>query len=189
MRLLLAEDDELLGDGVKAGLMQNGYTVDWFKDGLSASQALDSETFDIIILDLGLPKLSGLALLQQLREQGNKVPVLILTARESIEDRVKGLDSGADDYLTKPFDLDELCARLRALQRRFLHRAETKITYGNIILDPAAHSVTQKGEELNIPRREFALLQKLLENAGQYYHANISPKVCMVGKKILIVML
>ncbi len=166
MRLLLVEDDELLGDGVKAGLMQNGYTVDWFKDGLSASQALDSETFDLIVLDLGLPKTSGLTLLQQLREQGNKVPVLILTARESIEDRVKGLDSGADDYMTKPFDLDELCARLRALQRRFLHRAETKIIYGDIILDPAAHNVTYKGDELNIPRREFALLQKLLENAG-----------------------
>lgn len=166
MRLLLVEDDELLGDGVKAGLTQNGYIVDWFKDGLSASQALRTETFDIVVLDLGLPKLSGLALLQQMREQGILTPVLILTARETIEDRVKGLDSGADDYLTKPFDLDELCARLRALQRRFLGRVDTVITYHDITLDPASHIVTVKGEEVPISRREFALLQKLLENAG-----------------------
>jgi two-component system, OmpR family, response regulator QseB len=167
MRLLLAEDDELLGDGVKAGLTQNGYTVDWFKDGLSASQALKSESFDIVVLDLGLPKMSGLAVLQEMRDTGNATPVLILTARETIEDRVKGLDSGADDYLTKPFDLDELCARLRALQRRFSNRAESKITYGDIVLDPASHSVQLKGNEVAIPRREFALLQKLLENVGQ----------------------
>jgi two-component system response regulator QseB len=166
MRLLLVEDDELLGDGVKAGLTQNGYTVDWFKDGLSASQAIRSEIFDLVVLDLGLPKLSGLALLQQMREQGIVTPVLILTARETIEDRVKGLDSGADDYLTKPFDLYELCARLRALQRRFLHRAESKIHYGNIVLDPDAHRVTLNNEELNIPRLEFALLQKLLDYVG-----------------------
>lgn len=166
MRILLAEDDELLGDGVKTGLMQNGYTVDWFKDGLSALQALRSEAFDMIVLDLGLPKMSGLAVLQHIREQGNTIPVLILTARETVEDRVKGLDSGADDYLTKPFDLDELCARLRALQRRFLNRADSIVTYNNITLDPAAHIVTVDGEEISIARREFALLQKLLENAG-----------------------
>jgi len=166
MRLLLVEDDELLGDGVRAGLTQNGYTVDWFKDGLSASQAIRNEEFDIVLLDLGLPKMSGLAVLQQMREQGISTPVLILTARETVEDRVKGLDSGADDYLTKPFDLDELCARLRALQRRFLQRTETQIVYGNITLDPAAHQVTMNGKDVSIPRREFALLQKLLENVG-----------------------
>ncbi len=166
MRLLLVEDDELLGDGVRTGLIQNGYTVDWFKDGLSASQAIRTEVFDIVVLDIGLPKLSGLAVLQQMREQGITIPVLILTARETIEDRVKGLDSGADDYLTKPFDLDELCARLRALQRRFLNRIDTIVVYRNITLDPASHIVKVDGEEVNIPRREFALLQKLLENAG-----------------------
>ncbi len=166
MRLLLVEDDELLGDGVRAGLVQNGYTVDWFKDGLSASQALRSENFDIVVLDLGLPKMSGLAVLQQMRENGLTCPVLILTARETVEDRVKGLDSGADDYLTKPFDLDELCARLRALQRRFLNRSGSTIAYKNIILDPASHSVKVNDEEVSIPRREFSLLQKLLENAG-----------------------
>ncbi len=166
MRLLLVEDDELLGDGVRAGLVQNGYTVDWFRDGLSACQALKSESFDIVVLDLGLPKMGGLDVLREIRSAGITVPVLILTARETIEDRVKGLDSGADDYLTKPFDLDELCARLRALQRRFSNRAESQIVYGDVVLDPASHSVTFKEEDLNIPRREFALLQKLLENVG-----------------------
>lgn len=166
MRILLVEDDELLGDGVRAGLIQNGYTVDWFKDGVSAARALKTETFDIVVLDLGLPKMSGLQVLQDIRSVGIHTPVLILTARESVEDRIKGLDSGADDYMTKPFDLDELCARLRALQRRFLGRAEANIVYGDIVLDPAAHLVTFKNEEINIPRREFALLQKLLENIG-----------------------
>lgn len=166
MRLLLVEDDELLGDGVKAGLTQNGYAVDWFKDGLSASHALRSATYDIVVLDLGLPKLSGLAVLKEMRDKGIATPVLILTAKDAVEDRVKLLDTGADDYLTKPFDLDELCARLRALQRRFLHRAEVIITYQDIKLDPAAHSVTFKEEDITIPRREFALLQKLLENVG-----------------------
>lgn len=166
MRLLLVEDDELLGDGVRAGLAQHGYTVDWFKDGISALQAINSENFDIILLDLGLPKLSGLDLLKQIRSQQITTPVMILTARETIEDRVKGLDAGADDYLTKPFDLDELCARLRALQRRFSKRFESQITYRNITLDPASHLVTVDKKEVAIPRREFALLQKLLENAG-----------------------
>src|SRR5579872_7348102 len=119
MRILLAEDDPLLGDGLAKGLGQEGYTVDWLKDGVAVSHALKVEQFDIVVLDLGLPKRSGLSVLREFREAGSTTPVLILTARETIEDRVKGLDSGADDYLTKPFDLDELSARLRALQRRF----------------------------------------------------------------------
>lgn len=167
MRVLLVEDDELLGDGVRAGLTQQGYVVDWLKDGLSAIQALRMESFDLIVLDLGLPKAPGMTVLQTLRSEGIATPVLILTARETVDDRVKGLDSGADDYLTKPFDLPELCARLRALQRRFSHRAESILTYGDITLDPASHEVKIKGELISIPRREFALLQKLLENAGQ----------------------
>lgn len=167
MRVLLVEDDELLGDGLRKGLNQAGYTVDWLKDGVSANQALKTETFDIIVLDLGLPKLTGIQVLQQLRSRGLSTPVLILTARESIEDRIKGLDSGADDYLTKPVDLDELCARLRALHRRFVSRAEPLLTYGNIILDPAGHTVTLHGQLINVSRREFALLQKLLENTGR----------------------
>lgn len=167
MRILLVEDDELLGDGLRTGLIQYGYTVDWLKDGLAADQALRTENFDVVVLDLGLPKFTGITVLQNLRSRGQTTPVIILTARESIEDRVKGLDSGADDYLTKPFDLDELCARMRALQRRSTTRAEPTLNHENIILDPAAHSVKLNGELINVSRREFALLQKLLENAGR----------------------
>jgi two-component system response regulator QseB len=167
MRILLVEDDELLGDGLRNGLVQEGYTVDWLKDGTSADQALQTETFDLIVLDLGLPKISGIKVLQNLRARGLTIPVLILTARESIEDRIKGLDSGADDYLTKPFDLYELCARLRALQRRFSSRAEPMLVHENISLDPASHTVTIDNEAVSVSRREFALLHKLLENAGR----------------------
>ncbi|MDP3560940.1 MAG: response regulator [Legionellaceae bacterium] len=167
MRLLLVEDDELLGDAVKTGLTQFGYVVDWLKDGEIARTVIKTETFDLIILDLGLPKLSGIKLLQSIRHDGNVTPVIILTARESIEDRVKGLDSGADDYITKPFDLNELSARVRALIRRSQGRADAILQYNNITLDPAAHSVLLDGVPVNVPRREFALLHKLLENHGQ----------------------
>jgi two-component system response regulator QseB len=166
MRLLLIEDDEQLGDAVKAGLTQFGFIVDWLKDGETAKNAVKIESFEAIILDLGLPRLSGLAFLQTIRNENIKTPVIILTARDSVEDRVKGLDSGADDYLTKPFDLDELSARVRALIRRSTGRAESQLHYRNVVLDPAAHAVYVEGEAVNFPRREFALLQKLLENEG-----------------------
>lgn len=169
MRVLLVEDDELLGDGIRTGLKHYGHTVDWVKDGKSANDVLSTnyENFDVIVLDLGLPKLSGLDVLRKLRERNSATPVIILTARETIDDRVKGLDAGADDYLTKPFDLDELCARIRALQRRSKSRAQPSITYGKISLDPASHIVTFEGEPAMVSRREFALLQKLLENTGR----------------------
>ena len=167
MRLLLVEDDDLLGDAVKTGLTQFGYVVDWLKDGESARAAVKSESFEAIILDLGLPRLSGLGFLQSIRHDGNVTPVIILTARESVEDRVKGLDSGADDYLVKPFDLNELGARVRALVRRSTGRADATLHYRNITLDPAAHAVSVDNVLVNVPRREFALLQKLLENSGQ----------------------
>lgn len=167
MRLLLVEDDELLGDAVKTGLTQFGYVVDWLKDGDAARSVIKTELFELIILDLSLPKLSGISLLQGIRQEKNTTPVIILTACESIEDRIKGLDSGADDYIIKPFDLNELSARIRALIRRSQGRADTTLKYRNIILDPAAHSVTVDGVLVNVPRREFALLQKLLENSGQ----------------------
>lgn len=167
MRLLLVEDDELLGDAVKAGLTQYSYVVDWLKDGEAAKMAIRTESFELIILDLGLPKLSGFTLLQHIRSEGNNTPVIILTARESIEDRIKGLDAGADDYLVKPFDLSELSARIRALTRRTQGRTDTVLQYRNIKLDPAAHSVTIDDIAVNISRREFALLQKLLENCGR----------------------
>ena len=118
MRILLVEDDKLLGDGIQAGLMQAGFAVDWVQDGAQGAAALETGSYAAVVLDLGLPKLSGLELLRRLRARGNAVPVLILTARDAIDDRVKGLDSGADDYVVKPFDLDELAARLRALTRR-----------------------------------------------------------------------
>ncbi|KTC93795.1 MULTISPECIES: response regulator [Legionella] len=167
MRLLLVEDDELLGDAVKAGLTQFGYIVDWLRDGEAARAAVKSESFELIILDLGLPKLSGLGFLQAIRHDGNATPVIILTARETVEDRIKGLDCGADDYMTKPFDLNELSARVRALVRRSQGRADSVLQYRNVTLDPAAHSVYVDDVIVNVPRREFALLQKLLENSGQ----------------------
>ncbi len=166
MRLLLVEDDELLGDAVKTGLTQFGYIVEWLKDGDTARAAIKTDSFELIILDLSLPKLSGISLLQIIRQANNTTPVIILTARESVEDRIKGLDSGADDYITKPFDLNELSARVRALIRRSQGRADTVLQYHNITLDPAAHSVLVDNVPVNVPRREFALLQKLLENSG-----------------------
>ncbi len=167
MRLLLIEDDELLGDAVQMGLTQFGYVVDWLKDGGTASNIIKYDTFEVIILDLGLPKLSGINFLQILRKSGNNTPVIILTARESIHEKVHGLDNGADDYLTKPFDLNELNARIRALIRRSHGRTETALHYKNIMLDFAAHAVYLDDELLNLPRREFAVLQKLLEHIGQ----------------------
>lgn len=167
MRLLLVEDDELLGDAVKTGLTQFGYLVEWLKDGESARSVIKTESFELIILDLGLPKISGMNLIQSIRHDQNTTPIIILTARESVEDRIKGLDCGADDYITKPFDLNELSARIRALIRRSQGRADTVLQYRNITLDPAAHSVMVDDMLVNVPRREFSLLQKLLENAGQ----------------------
>lgn len=166
MRLLLVEDDELLGDAVKTGLTQFGYIVDWLKDGEAARSAIKTESFELIILDLSLPKLSGISLLQGIRQEQNTTPVIILTARESVEDRIKGLDSGADDYITKPFDLNELSARIRALVRRSQGRADSTLQYRNITLDPASHTVMVDDVLVNVPRREFSLLQKLLENSG-----------------------
>ncbi|MCR9191160.1 MAG: response regulator [Gammaproteobacteria bacterium] len=166
MRLLLVEDDELLGDAVKTGLTQFGYIVDWVKNGEIARTVVQTESFDLIILDLGLPKVSGITLLHTIRQSNDKTPIIILTARESIDDRIKGLDAGADDYITKPFDLDELGARVRALTRRSLGRADAIIHYGNLTIDPAAHTVCLDGQSINVPRREFALLQKLVESSG-----------------------
>jgi two-component system response regulator QseB len=167
MRILLVEDDQLLGDGVKTGLTQLGFVVDWLRDGESARVCLKQEQFEAVILDLGLPRLSGLGFLQAVRKSGNNIPIIILTARDSIDDRIKGLDSGADDYLTKPFDLNELGARVRALIRRNAGRADSVIQYKNLTLDQAAHTVYIDKTLLNLPRKEFSLLLKLLEHQGQ----------------------
>lgn len=167
MRVLLVEDDELLGDGLCTGLKQTGYTVDWVKDGQSAENALVDNDFDLVVLDINLPKLSGLDVLRNIRRRGDSIPVLILTARDAVPDRVEGLDSGADDYLVKPVDLDELCARLRVLQRRSAGRSDPIIQHGDVTLDPAAHRVTLNSEPVNLSMREFVLLQHLLENVGR----------------------
>lgn len=167
MRILIVEDDETLGDIIYQGLKHESYVVDWIKDGETADHILRSEVFDIIILDLGLPTKPGLRVLDNLRLRGDKTPVLILTARDTIEERIKGLDMGADDYMVKPFDLNELIARLRALQRRSVERATSTIKYGHIEIDASAHTVILDGALLNLPRREFALLLKLLENQGK----------------------
>ncbi len=167
MRLLLVEDDEMLGNGVQAGLTQAGYAVDWVKDGEAADMFLAAEEYALMILDLGLPKRGGMEVLKKLRAQGKDLPVLILTARDTVEDKVQGLDSGADDYLIKPFDLDELGARVRALLRRRGGRTMPVIRHGDLELDPASHTVIRKGELVDISPREFTLLQELLENSGR----------------------
>ena len=167
MRLLLVEDDEILGDGLQVGLRQAGYTVEWLRDGQAADNALMHNNFDLVVLDLGLPNLSGIQVLKKMRGRDDKTPVLILTARDSVEDRITGLDSGSDDYLVKPFDLDELCARLRALSRRSAGHAAPTLSHGEVELDPAAHRVTLAGQEVNLSGREFALLHYLLENIGR----------------------
>ena len=167
MRILLVEDDPQLGDGLTIGLRQAGFAVDWVKDGNSADRALQSETFDLAVLDLGLPRLSGMEVLSRARSRRQTLPVLILTARDATGDKVSGLDAGADDYLVKPVDLDELAARIRALTRRSAGRAAPLLTRGDLTLDPAAHSVTLAGAPVELSSREFSLLQMLLENAGR----------------------
>jgi DNA-binding response OmpR family regulator len=171
MRILLVEDDELIGDAIKTGLGQEKYTVDWVKDGNSAVLAMKNEIFDLVILDIGLPQLSGIEVLKAVRGFGNTTPVLVLTARDSISDRVAGLDSGADDYLSKPFDMDELVARIRALLRRSSGRANPILSHGEINLDPASHQVTRAGEVVELSGREFAILQILME-----YHGKVMSK-------------
>ena len=167
MRILLVEDDPELGDGLTIGLRQSGFAVDWLRDGNSADQALQSENFDLVVLDLGLPRLSGMEVLQRARSRGQRVPILILTARDATGDKVSGLDAGADDYLVKPIDLDELSARIRALTRRSAGRAAPLLTHGELAVDLAAHRVTLAGQEIELSSREYSLLQMLLENAGR----------------------
>jgi two-component system response regulator QseB len=166
MRLLLVEDDPMIGASVQKGLRQDGFAVDWVRDGSAAELAVANEVYDLLLLDLGLPKKSGLDVLESLRKRGNSTPVLVLTARDAVADRVKGLDSGADDYLIKPFDLDELAARIRALLRRQTGRAEPLIRHGELTLNPSTHLATLRDEELALTAREFALLHVLLQRPG-----------------------
>ncbi len=167
MRLLVVEDDPLLGDAIQAGLKQAGYAVDWVNDGLKADHALSTEAYVAMVLDLGLPRLSGLEVLSRLRQRKSALPVLILTARDTVEERIQGLDQGADDYLVKPFDLGELAARLRALIRRSKGQPNPVLQVGEVQLDPAAHSVTYQGQLVELASREFTVLQALMLNVGR----------------------
>ncbi len=167
MRLLLVEDDRMLGAAVERALRRQGHAVDWVHDGPSAELALAGEPYDAVLLDLGLPGKGGLEVLRDLRRRGGRVPVLVLTAQDAVPDRVAGLDAGADDYLPKPFDLDELGARLRAVQRRGAGRATPVIEHGRLVLDPAAHEVRLDGEPVALSAREFELLHALLEQPGR----------------------
>lgn len=167
MRVLLVEDDALLGDGLRAGLGQAGFAVDWVRTGSDAVHALDAEPVAAVVLDLGLPDLSGFEVLRRLRARGNKVPVLILTARDAVGDRVKGLDGGADDYVVKPVDLAELAARLRALIRRAGGEAAPALRRGELELDAAAHRVVFRGQPVELSAREFALLHELMRSGGR----------------------
>jgi DNA-binding response OmpR family regulator len=167
LRVLLVEDDALLGDGIRAGLKLADYAVDWVRDGEAARLALSSHDYDACVLDLGLPKKDGLAVLKALRSQGNKLPVLILTARDTHADKIAGLDAGADDYLTKPFDLGELQARMRALLRRAAGAASPQLEHADVALDPASKQVTHKGLPVTLSAREYALLHDLMTHKNQ----------------------
>jgi two-component system response regulator QseB len=167
MRLLLVEDDAMLGESVRRGLQRQDHAVDWVWDGDAAELAGASEPYDVILLDLGLPRRGGLEVLRNLRRRGVRVPVLILTAQDAVPDRVAGLDAGADDYLVKPFDLDEVTARIRALHRRSEGHAEPVLENGRLALDPATHEVRLDGRPVELSSREFALLQALLEHPGR----------------------
>ncbi len=167
MRILLVEDDPELGDGLAIGLRQAGFAVDWLRDGHAADLALRDESFDLVVLDLGLPRLSGMEVLKRARDRGQSLPILILTARDATGAKVSGLDAGADDYLVKPIDLDELSARIRALTRRSAGRAAPLLVHGELAIDLAAHRVTLAGQAVELSGREFSLLHMLLENAGR----------------------
>ena len=163
MRLLLVEDDTMIGESLSEALVSQNYAVDWVKDGHSAEAALANDVYDLLLLDLGLPKKQGLQVLTELRKKGGSLPVLILTARDTLTDRVAGLDAGADDYLIKPFDLDELFARVRALLRRHTGRTQPAIVYGHVTLNPASHEVHLSGQLISLSAREFAVLEALLD--------------------------
>jgi DNA-binding response OmpR family regulator len=189
VRILLVEDDTLLGEGLVQGLQRDNQSVDWVKNGESALTAMASTDYDVVILDIGLPKLSGLEVLQRVRRNGQPTPILILTAQDAVTDRVAGLDAGADDYLTKPFELTELNARLRALVRRSRGQTEQTIRYIhldlNLELNPAAHTVMLNSQPVDLSRREFAMLEALLSSAGRVLsRAQLEEKLYAWGDEI-----
>ncbi|MDX8378675.1 MAG: response regulator transcription factor [Gallionella sp.] len=166
MRILLAEDDQMVGQSIFTALKIAHFTVDWAHDGVAVEHALGCEEYSLLLLDLGLPRKSGWEILESLRLRGDTLPVLILTARDALEDRIQGLNCGADDYLVKPFDLDELIARMRALLRRNLGQETMEITYGNVSMDTVKHEARLRGELINLSAKEFAILYALMEKPG-----------------------
>ena len=166
MRLLLVEDDPMIGRSIHQALRQDGYSVDWVQDGQSAEAAAAQTPYDLVLLDLGLPRKGGLDVLAELRRRRNPVPVLVLTARDAVADRVKGLDTGADDYLVKPFDLDELDARVQAVARRAGDHPDPEIRLGAVTLNPADHRAAVDGREVVLTAREWAILERLLRRPG-----------------------
>ena len=167
MHLLLVEDDLMLGEALQEALSPRSYVVDWVKDGASALRALATQEFDLMVLDIGLPDIDGLSVLKTLRKEKKDIPVLLLTARDTLSDKVTGLDAGADDYLLKPFDLDELLARLRAISRRASGRSAAQIIHGKLTINPDDQSLSYNGQAVSLARREYMLLIKLIENAGR----------------------
>jgi two-component system response regulator QseB len=166
MRILLVEDDEMLGEAVRDALRQESYVVDWVRDGGAALAALSAVAFSALVLDLGLPRGDGLSVLRWLRQGGQTTPVVIVTARDRVTDRITGLDAGADDYLIKPFDIDELSARLRAITRRVIGCAESMLTVGDVMLDLRQRLVTYRGEPAALTAREYAVVELLMRKAG-----------------------
>lgn len=167
MQILLVEDDRPLAAGLKKALQQQGFAVNAVETGKAALHVVDTETPDMLILDIGLPDMDGLSVLRGLRRKHAELPVLLLTARDSIDDKVAGLDSGADDYLAKPFDVTELLARLRVFERRLAQVKESRITIGEVTLDTIGQKLLVAGQEKDLPRREYMLLKSLMENAGR----------------------
>ena len=166
MRILLVEDDQMLGEAVRDGLRQGGYVVDWVQDAGAALAAVSTSSFNALVLDLGLPGRDGLSVLRWLRQNGRATPVVIVTARDRISDRIGGLDAGADDYLLKPFDIEELCARLRAITRRASGCADSVLTIGDVVLDLRQRTLTCQGASASLTAREYAVIELLMRKAG-----------------------
>jgi DNA-binding response OmpR family regulator len=166
MRLLIIEDDAMIGERLQKSLRKSGHAVDWLRDGALADSALQTQAFDMVLLDLGLPKRSGIEVLQRLRARSNPVPVIILTARDSVQSRIEGLDSGADDYLVKPFALDELEARIRAVERRHQGRASSLLTFGQLTCNPVDKEVHFGGKPVTLSAREYQVLHLLMRRPG-----------------------
>jgi DNA-binding response OmpR family regulator len=166
MRVLLVEDDGMIAQGLQTALRQASFAVDWMSDGKSASAALQANPFDLVLLDLGLPQSDGIAVLRQMRQRGNATPVIVLTARDDIQSRIAGLDAGADDYIVKPFDLDEVMARMRSVLRRAAGRADPSIQHGDLRLDPVTRTVERQGVPVSLSAHEYSVLEALLQRPG-----------------------